>query len=102
MRPLLSLVLITAVLALGEGPVAGQQPPKLPRIGVLSQGTASELRRQRDREAFLQELQKLGYLEGKTIVIEYEYGRRRALFYLWNRRRGSSLLSTSRRLGKLE
>ena len=76
MKTIFPLLLVFALLVLAEGSARGQQPPELPRIGVLSQGAASTPRRQRDREAFEQELQKLGYVEGKTIVIEYQYGRR--------------------------
>ncbi len=79
MRSLFSVLLIVTVLALDKGLATGQHPPKVPRIGVLSSGTASTPRRQRDREAFEQELQKLGYVEEKTIVIKYRYGRRRIL-----------------------
>ncbi len=70
------LLVVVVLLALAEGSASGQQPPELPRIGVLSLGAASTPRLQRHREAFLQELRKLGYVEGKTIVIEYRYGRR--------------------------
>jgi len=79
MRSLFSVLLIVTVLALDKGLATGQHPPKVPRIGVLSSGTASTPRRQRDREAFEQELQKLGYVEEKTIVIKYHYGSRRIL-----------------------
>ncbi len=79
MRSLLSLVLIVAVLAFGGIPATGQLTPQVPRIGVLSSGAASTPRRQRDRQAFEHELQKLGYVEEKTIVIKYHYGSRRIL-----------------------
>jgi len=79
MRPPLPLILIITALTLGEGIATGQQPPKVPQIGVLTSGTASTPRRQRERQAFEHELQKLGYVEGKTIVIKYHYGRRREL-----------------------
>jgi len=79
MRSLVSLVLIVAVLAFGGIPATGQLPPQVPRIGVLSSGAASTPRRQRDREAFEHEFRKLGYVEGKTIVFEYQYGSRRIL-----------------------
>jgi putative tryptophan/tyrosine transport system substrate-binding protein len=53
-------------------PAAGQQPAKVPRIGLL---IASSLSLASPRvEAFRQGLQDLGYVEGKNIVIEYRYG----------------------------
>ncbi len=75
MRSLLSLVLIVAVIALGEGLSSGQQPPKVPRIGFLSLASPSNLRHQSLRQAFLSGLRRLGYIEGQNIVIEYRYAR---------------------------
>ena len=49
-----------------------QQPKKVPRIGfylVPSSASANSTR----REAFLQGLRDLGYVEGKNIAIEYRY-----------------------------
>jgi len=48
-----------------------QQPPKLLRIGYLSGVSASAEAARRD--AFSQELRKLGYVEGKNIVVDYRY-----------------------------
>ena len=51
-----------------------QQVPKVPRIGYLTIGYApTEARRAPLREAFLQGLRELGYVEGKNILIEYRY-----------------------------
>src|SRR5215467_14470605 len=47
-----------------------QQPKKVPRIGYLSVGPASDPAR---GEAFRQGLRELGYLDGKNIVIEWRY-----------------------------
>jgi len=51
--------------------VAAQQPAKIPRIGMLVGGsldwTAPTL------EAFRQRLHELGYVEGRTITIEYRF-----------------------------
>jgi putative ABC transport system substrate-binding protein len=42
-----------------------QQPPRMPRIGVLAQDESPEL------DAFRQSLRELGYVEGQTIAIEW-------------------------------
>ena len=50
---------------------AAAQQVKIPRIGVLETGTAKHIA---DRLAgFKQGLRDLGYVEGKTILIEYRY-----------------------------
>ena len=60
---LLATVLLTTVS------LQAQQPAKVPRIGYL---TAASLSVIRDRtEAFRQGLRELGYVEGKSIVIEW-------------------------------
>src|SRR5438445_13205812 len=51
--------------------VDAQQPGKVARIGVLSQGSSTS--GQHIREAFRQGLRDLGYVEGQNIVIEYRY-----------------------------
>jgi putative tryptophan/tyrosine transport system substrate-binding protein len=48
-----------------------QQPTKVPRIGYLSSGSASGITG--NLEAFRQGLRKLGYFEGKNIIIEYRW-----------------------------
>jgi putative ABC transport system substrate-binding protein len=48
-----------------------QQPAKIPRIGFL--GAVSRSTVSARTEAFRQGLRKLGYVEGKNIVIEYRY-----------------------------
>jgi putative ABC transport system substrate-binding protein len=48
-----------------------QQPGKIPRIGVMI--TASPSNAARRVQAFQQGLRELGYVEGKSIVIEYRY-----------------------------
>jgi putative ABC transport system substrate-binding protein len=45
-----------------------QQPPRVPRIGVVSNGTASGFAP--NLEAFRQGMRELGYVEGQTIAIE--------------------------------
>jgi len=63
---LLTTVLLTTV------PLAdAQQPGKIFRIGFLDNSTASSIAVL--LEAFRQELRKLGWIEGKNIIIEYRY-----------------------------
>src|SRR5690242_1989740 len=62
-----TVVALTLSAAKGEA----QQPTKLPKIGYLSGvSPAAETAR---REAFNRGLRQLGYVEGKTILIEYRY-----------------------------
>jgi hypothetical protein len=51
--------------------VEAQQPGKIPRIGYLGNSTASGTAV--FLEAFRQELSKLGWIEGKNIIIEYRF-----------------------------
>jgi len=64
--------ILSALLFAPCFPVQAQQVKRLPRIGYLSasSGTAIASR----TAAFHQGLSELGYVEGKTIVIEYRYG----------------------------
>jgi putative tryptophan/tyrosine transport system substrate-binding protein len=48
-----------------------QQPKKVPRIGYLTAASASAMVPRAN--AFRQGLRELGYVEGKNIVIEYQY-----------------------------
>jgi ABC-type uncharacterized transport system substrate-binding protein len=50
-----------------------QQPTKIPRIGYLS-GSAFRSDNPAWHEAFQQGLRELGYIEGKTIAIEWRFG----------------------------
>ena len=50
-------------------PVWAQQPAKVPRIGYLTQASASVIASR--IEAFRQGLRDLGYVEGKNIIIEW-------------------------------
>jgi putative ABC transport system substrate-binding protein len=52
-------------------PASAQQPKKVPRIGYLS-GTSYSVNSARV-DAFRQGLRELGYVEGKSIVIEWRY-----------------------------
>jgi putative tryptophan/tyrosine transport system substrate-binding protein len=54
--------------------VEAQQPAaKIPRLGYLDSGSASDPQNVAFRDAFLQGLRDLGYVEGKNINIEYRY-----------------------------
>ena len=61
---------VLALLALGAAPLAAeaQQATKVARIGCLATNPAISTRL---REAFVQGLRDLGYIEGRNLVIEY-------------------------------
>jgi ABC-type uncharacterized transport system substrate-binding protein len=54
-------------------PAQAQQPAKVPRIGLLIPGSASDPQIAPRVESFRQGLQDLGYIEGNNIIIEYRY-----------------------------
>jgi ABC-type uncharacterized transport system substrate-binding protein len=63
--------LITAIIIASFNRAEAQQPKKVPRIGYMSlQSRASESARV---EGFRQGLRDLGYVEGKSIFIEYRW-----------------------------
>ena len=64
---ILVAVILLAVVAIAEA----QQPTKVPRIGYLSSTSYSTNSARVD--AFKQGLRELGYVEGKTIIIEWRY-----------------------------
>ena len=62
---------LCALLCLGSCPVEAQESKNFPRIGFLSAGAGQD---DRDRLAIFREgLRELGYLEGKSITIEYRF-----------------------------
>src|SRR5215510_6356193 len=63
------LWLVTLLLLTFSIPVEAQQPVKIPRIGYLAANSFSAFSAR--IEAFQQGLRDLGYVEGKTIVIEW-------------------------------
>jgi putative ABC transport system substrate-binding protein len=65
------LSILAVVLTLCEARTEAQQPGKTFRIGFLDPSTASGSTVLVD--AFLQELSKLGWIEGKNIAIEYRF-----------------------------
>src|ERR1044071_5614174 len=65
-----AVILCAMLLALGTS--AAQQPPKIPRIGVLS--TAGDSRIPGFQiEAFRKGLVEIGYIDGKTVLVDYRY-----------------------------
>src|SRR5438093_4042951 len=65
------LLSLSAMLFALCSPADSQQPKKVPRIGFL-ETTPSSVNSAR-HEAFRQGLHGLGYVEGKSIVIEWRY-----------------------------
>jgi hypothetical protein len=54
----------------------GQQPGKLPTIGLLGGATPSA--QAQWTAAFVQRLRELGWVEGQTVAIEYRWGEGRS------------------------
>ena len=67
-KKVICLALGAMLLALSF-PAEAQQPKKVPRIGILRTGSAPDP----FVEAFRQGLRDLGYVEGKSIAIEYRW-----------------------------
>ena len=67
----LGLSVIAFVLVVVGEVTSAQQPGKIFRIGFLDNSTASGIAVL--LEAFRQELRKLGWIEGKNVVIEYRF-----------------------------
>ena len=68
-RKWVGIVAIGVTLAMCGAAATAQQPTKIPRIGFLSVTLLSTISPR--IEAFRQGLRELGYVEGKTIVIEW-------------------------------
>jgi putative ABC transport system substrate-binding protein len=60
-------------------PARAQQAPKLPTIGFLGVNTPAA--RSQLTNAFVQRLRDLGWVEGRTVIIEYRWGEGRAERY---------------------
>ena len=69
-KQILPLTLCAMLFALCSSAQA-QQPAKIPRLGVLTGGSASSDSTR--IQAFLQGLRELGWVEGQNIVIEYRH-----------------------------
>ena len=71
MKRKIAIWLLTTVWLTTAPPGEAQQRTKVPRIGYLSASTASDVL---DRtESFRRGLREQGYIEGKSIVIEWRY-----------------------------
>jgi len=71
-----STIAAAATFMLWGTMVEAQQSAKIPRIGVIRSGSAASTASA--REAFLQGLRDLGYLDAKNIMIEYRYAEGKA------------------------
>jgi putative ABC transport system substrate-binding protein len=71
MKNILRLFAVFVLLVGCVGMAAAQQPAKIPRIGFLTSLSAAAVSARMD--AFRQGLRDLGYVEGKSIVIEWRY-----------------------------
>src|SRR5262245_32796416 len=71
-------VLLTVVLLIASITEAQQSAGKIPTIGVLSGGSASDPRNALRLDAFRQGLPPLGYVEGKNIKLDYRYAEGKA------------------------
>ena len=72
LRTAAMLFLVAAFLA----PAAAQPPDKVPRVGVLHFRTRADASLQIN--AFLDALRELGWVEGKTVVVEYRWAEGRS------------------------
>jgi len=69
-------LLVATILLITASIAEAQQPAKIPRIGFLSRDlhpADSRAAAPHRLEVFRQGLRELGYIEGKSIVIEYRY-----------------------------
>jgi putative ABC transport system substrate-binding protein len=67
------VALCAVLFALCSFAEAQQPAAKVPRIGWLDSGSASDPRNALGVDAFRQGIRELGYVEGKTINIDYRY-----------------------------
>ncbi len=65
------MILIGGALAAWPCPTQAQQPAKLPTIGFLGASSASA--QAEWTAAFVQRLRELGWIEGRTVAIEYRW-----------------------------
>jgi ABC-type uncharacterized transport system substrate-binding protein len=75
-RKWVGIVVIAVALTAWRVGAEAQPPGKIFRIGFLDPSTASGMAGL--LEAFRQELSKLGWIEGKNIIIEYRFAEQRS------------------------
>ena len=63
--------LILAILFFGFGSTGAQQTTKIPKLGIISGGSASTDAHY--HQAFVQALSDLGYINRKTVLIDYSF-----------------------------
>jgi putative ABC transport system substrate-binding protein len=73
------ITLVGGIAAPWPLPARAQQPGKLPTIGFLGASTAAASRQA--TEAFLRRLHDLGWIEGRTVMIEYRWAEGRSERY---------------------
>jgi putative tryptophan/tyrosine transport system substrate-binding protein len=74
MKKRIFYIALGALICVFSARVEAQQPAaKVPRIGFLDSGSASDPRHTLGLDAFRQGLRELGYAEGKNINIDYKY-----------------------------
>src|SRR6185503_13079354 len=73
MKQLFSVLLIIAVVGVGATVEAQQPAGKVPRIGFLTNVSASDPATSLRFDSFREGLRDLGYVEGKTIIIDSRY-----------------------------
>ncbi len=71
-RPVTLVVTFALGLLAGPLPTEAQQPKRVPRIGLLWSLSRSSVAPY--NEAFRQGLRELGYIEGKNVIIEPQFG----------------------------
>jgi putative ABC transport system substrate-binding protein len=64
--------IVLAVIIAAASPVGAQQAKKIPKIGVLFPGSPATVSQR--TEAFVQGLKEFGYIDGKTVTIEWRWG----------------------------
>ena len=72
-KKIIGLALCSLLLAPCFSADAQQPAGKVPRIGYLDSGSASDPHNTLGLEALRQGLRELGYVEGKNIIIDYRY-----------------------------
>ena len=72
-KKIIILALCSLLLAPSFSAEAQQPAGKVPRIGYLDSGSASDPQNTRGLDALRQGLRELGYVEGKNMIIDYRY-----------------------------